>query len=74
MDERHLEQAERLTECLVTAGISKAMTKQVRPVGFDGFCTACEIDEVPPERIDLGYYNCVACQSAKEGRGRFYSL
>lgn len=71
MDESYVEQAIALTESTIERGVTAARSKQDRPADFDGFCTCGE--EIPAARIELGYYNCVTCQSRKEGRGRFFA-
>lgn len=71
MDEKYVEQATELTESIVVAGVATARIKQKRPDAFDGSCECGE--EIPEQRIALGYYNCVVCQSKQEGHGRFFA-
>lgn len=73
MDEKNLEQAEELAASMIASGIARAGIKKKRPEDFEGICPDCAIEEVPEERVALGYYNCVACQSKEEARGRFYA-
>lgn len=73
MDEKTLESADALTTSTIASGIEAARIKQKKPDGFDGTCQECGKEEVPAERVELGYYNCVTCQSNKEGRGRFFA-
>jgi RNA polymerase-binding transcription factor DksA len=70
MDEKYLEQADAFAENLVREGLEKNKTEQDKPENYDGFCPTCG-DEVPEERIALGKYNCVPCQSAEEYRKKF---
>ena len=67
MGENFVEQAERLAESEVRAGIARARTKEAMPSGFDGDC-ACG-DAIPPERVGLGYHRCIRCQTLLERRG-----
>lgn len=71
MDEKYVELASEQTESTIEAGLANARIKPERPDDFEGFCTCGE--EIPEQRIALDYYNCVTCQSRKEGRGRFFA-
>lgn len=64
MDENTLELAEQLRAAEVTAGVTKARIRKPKPEDFDGHCECGE--EIPKERIDLGFYNCVPCQEKSE--------
>lgn len=68
MSERFLEQAEELARAEVDAAVARARTLRQRPVNFDGTCECG--DEIPEERVDLGYYRCVGCQRLTEERAR----
>jgi RNA polymerase-binding transcription factor DksA len=70
MDEKYMEMAAELERATIVAGIEKARKQQLRPDGFDGFCDCGE--QVPPGRVNLGFFNCLACQQKHEGRQRFY--
>lgn len=68
MDERYLQQAEELAAAEIAAGVHRAGIRELPPSGFDG---ACECgDPIPQKRIDLGYYRCLECQSAREQKSR----
>lgn len=71
MDEKYVEQAGDLSISMIEEGIAKARLKQIRPTDFEGFCNCGA--EVPVERIDGGYFNCIHCQSAFERRGKFFA-
>ena len=64
MDERFIEQAERLAEAQVRDGIERAQTRNGPPPGFDGTCD-CGTD-IPQKRVELGYYRCLDCQRKTE--------
>jgi hypothetical protein len=64
MDENVLEGAEKLRELMVQDGIARCQKKESPPPGFDGTC-GCG-DDIPPERIALGYYRCLSCQERLE--------
>lgn len=68
MDERYLEQAERLAEAQVRDGIERAQMRMGPPPGFDGTCN-CGSD-IPQRRIELGYYRCLECQAKREKMAR----
>lgn len=70
MDEKEFEQAAGITENLIDAGVSKARIRQNKPDDFEGYCRCGE--EVPHDRIKLGYYNCTVCQTKSEERRKFY--
>lgn len=67
MDENFVEQAERLAESEIQAGIARARTKEAMPSGFDGGCACGE--PVAPARVALGYHRCITCQTLLERRG-----
>ncbi len=69
MDEKFIEQAGVFADSLVAEALAKNKTEQVRPPDYDGHCPTCG-DEVPQERIAIGKYNCVPCQSAAEHKGK----
>lgn len=64
MDESYLDHAERIMQSQIDAGIAKTRKKEPPPPGFDGTCE-CEA-AIPPQRIAMGYYRCVACQTQLE--------
>lgn len=65
MDENFLETAEKLSQLAVDIAVGRVRSSnQERPKNFDG-CCECG-DDVPAERISLGYYRCITCQSATE--------
>ena len=66
MDEKYLEQADRIATAAIEAGIAKVRIKPPAPADFDGHCTCG--DEVPKQRLGHGYFNCVVCQSRLEIR------
>ena len=68
MDEKYLEQAERLAESEVRAGIERAQKRTCPPPGFDGTCECGS--EIPKPRVELGYYRCTDCQSFNEKRAK----
>lgn len=70
MDEKEFEQAAGITESLIDVGVSKARVRQTKPDDFEGHCRCGE--EVPRDRISLGFYNCVPCQVKAEGRKKFF--
>lgn len=67
MDENFVEQAERLAESEIRAGIERARVKESPPPGFDGVCGCGEL--IPPARVALGYHRCINCQNLIENRG-----
>ena len=67
MDENFVEQAERLAESEVRAGIERARVKDRPPLHFDGDCACGE--PIPLGRVVLGYYRCINCQNLLERRG-----
>lgn len=67
MDENFVEQAERLAESEIQAGIARARIKDTPPPDFDGDCACGEA--IPPERVGLGYYRCIRCQTLLERGG-----
>jgi ribosomal protein L37AE/L43A len=67
MDEKYLEGAEELVSKLTEWKIQEAQVRQPRPENYDGRCPDCD-EVVHPERIALGYFNCVDCQATLEKR------
>lgn len=63
MDENFITAAEKHIEAEVRAGIERAKIQPARPKGFVGLC-ACG-QEVPPARVALGYFRCIACASKR---------
>ena len=69
MDENFLEAAELAQAVRIAAGITQASNaKKIRPFDFVGYCYCGEA--VPQQRIELGYFVCVPCQSAAEKQQR----
>jgi RNA polymerase-binding transcription factor DksA len=64
MGERQLELAEELTRSIIESGVNKVRNRTLRPDNFEGLCECGA--EIPPERVDAGYYNCVPCQEKIE--------
>lgn len=71
MDEKFLERAEELTYENTRSTIERAGVLSKRPDGFAGDCTDCG-NTIPNQRVVLGYYICVECQTALERIRRFY--
>lgn len=69
MDEKYLEMAGDLSAAEVSFGISQARKTQPKPEGFDGTCGTCG-EEIPPARIEHGFYNCVHCATLAEKQQR----
>lgn len=71
MNEKYLEGSEELVQNLTEWRIAEARAKagSAPPSGYDGTCPECEV-VVPPQRVALGFYNCVDCQTEEERRGR----
>lgn len=67
MDENFVEQAGRLAESEIQAGIERARMRERPPPGFDGNCECGE--SVPPARVALGYHRCITCQTLLERKG-----
>lgn len=66
-----MEVADALSRAEIETGINKARQTRPKPADFDG---RCECDsEIPEARIRLGFYNCVHCQQALEGRRKFFA-
>jgi RNA polymerase-binding transcription factor DksA len=69
MDEDFVERAEALARAEVQAGIERARSRMAQPPGFDGTCECGQ--EIHKQRILLGYYRCLDCQSHNEKRARY---
>lgn len=68
MDENFVITTEKNVEAEILAGIERARAKTAKPMNFVG---ACECgNEVPAQRVALGYYRCTGCQSSIEKGGR----
>ena len=70
MDENQLELADVLMNSIIEGGIKRARVVQKRPEDFEGVCS-CGTD-IPSQRIDAGYYNCVFCQEQIESRNKYF--
>jgi hypothetical protein len=68
MDENFLEVAEASTQHKIEIALDRARIRQTKPLGFDGICTCGET--IQEERIQLGYYRCLCCQSQLERKGQ----
>ena len=68
MDENFVITAEKNVEAEILAGIERARARATKPTNFVG---ACECgNEVPEQRVALGYYRCTECQASIEKGGR----
>lgn len=67
MNEKYLEGSEELVAQLTEWRIQKAQAelRVPRPEDWDGECPDCGI-AVPEQRVALGFYNCVDCQTELE--------
>lgn len=70
MDENFVITAEKNTEAEILAGIerARARARTTKPANFVGMCKCG--NEVPAQRVALGYYRCTGCQSSIEKGGR----
>lgn len=68
MEEKFLEQSERLVNQEIDNSISLARQALERPAGFDGeHCIEEDCGEaIEPERLKLGMFRCYDCQSKRE--------
>lgn len=69
MDESFLEAAERAAVTALEEA-RKKLRPPARPESFNGSCSECE-ESVPEQRVQLGYYRCVHCQTTIERKKRF---
>lgn len=68
MDENFVITAEKNVEAEILAGIERARARTTKPANFVGMCKCG--NEVPAQRIALGYYRCTECQASIEKGGR----
>lgn len=68
MDENFVITAEKNVEAEILAGIERARAKTAKPMNFVGVCKCG--NEVPAQRVALGYYRCTECQASIEKGGR----
>ena len=67
MDENFVITAEKNVEAEILAGIERARVRTTKPANFVGTCKCG--NEVPAQRVALGYYRCTECQASIE-KGR----
>lgn len=72
MQEKTLEHSEWLVSKETETGIKRSQEALVRPPGFDGkHCIEEECSEpIPPERLALGAFRCIECQTKHEDKER----
>ena len=68
MDENFVITAEKNIEAEILAGIEQARVRTTKPTNFVGMCKCG--NEVPAQRVALGYYRCTECQASIEKGGR----
>ena len=68
MDENFVITAEKNIEAEILAGIERARARTTKPTNFVGVCKCG--NEVPAQRIALGYYRGTECQASIEKGGR----
>jgi RNA polymerase-binding transcription factor DksA len=67
MNDKFIEQAEASIMTGIEEKIAKAGLRAPRPAGFNDMCECGQ--SIPLQRVQLGYYCCVPCQSRKEKQG-----
>lgn len=67
MDENFVITAEKNVKAEILAGIERARVRTTKPTNFAGTCECG--NEVPAQRVALGYYRCIGCQSSIEKGG-----
>ena len=68
MDENFVITAEKNIEAEILAGIERARVRTTKPTNFVGMCKCG--NEVPAQRVALGYYRCTECQASIVKGGR----
>lgn len=64
MDEKFLEHADDLIRTMTEKAIEAARQRDPMPDDFDGHCDCG--NSIPDQRVALGYYRCIDCQSSLE--------